>query len=39
MDLARIKKLMKNPLIIDGRNMFDPAKMHKLGFKYISIGR
>jgi UDPglucose 6-dehydrogenase len=39
MDIARIKKLMKNPLIIDGRNMFDPAKMHKLGFKYISIGR
>jgi UDPglucose 6-dehydrogenase len=39
MDLGRIKKLMKNPLIIDGRNIFDPEKMSKAGFKYISIGR
>lgn len=39
MDLARIKKLMKNPLIIDGRNIFDSVKMRKMGFKYISIGR
>ena len=39
MELGRIKKLLKNPLIIDGRNIFDPAKMRKLGFKYISIGR
>lgn len=39
MDLARLKKLMRNPLIIDGRNIFDPEKMKKLGFKYISIGR
>ena len=39
MDLGRIKKLMKNRLIIDGRNIFEPEKMKKLGFKYISIGR
>ena len=39
MDLSRIKKLLKNPLIIDGRNIFDPVKMKKLGFKYISMGR
>jgi UDPglucose 6-dehydrogenase len=39
MDLSRITKLLKNPLIIDGRNIFDPAKMRKLGFKYISMGR
>lgn len=39
MDLVRVKKIMKSPLIIDGRNIFDPAKMKKLGFKYISIGR
>ncbi len=38
-NLSRVKKLLKNPLIIDGRNIFDPAKMRKLGFKYISIGR
>lgn len=39
MDLACIKKLMKSPLIIDGRNIFDPGKMKKLGFRYVSIGR
>ena len=39
MDLGRVKKLMKNPLIIDGRNIFEPARMKKLGFRYISIGR
>lgn len=38
-NLNRVERLLKNPLIIDGRNIFDPAKMRKLGFKYISIGR
>ena len=39
MDLTRIKKLMKNPLVIDGRNIFEPERMKKLRFRYISIGR
>lgn len=39
MDLARIKKLMKQPLIIDGRNIFEPIEMEKIGIKYLSIGR
>lgn len=39
MDLKRIKKLMKNPLVIDGRNIFDPERMQRLGFRYISMGR
>ncbi|MBU1147010.1 MAG: UDP-glucose 6-dehydrogenase, partial [Candidatus Omnitrophica bacterium] len=39
MDLVRVKKIMKSPLIIDGRNIFEPGKMRKLGFKYVSIGR
>ena len=39
LDLARIKKLLKVPLIIDGRNIYDPEKMKALGFRYISMGR
>ena len=38
-DLLKVKKLLKVPLIIDGRNIYDPQKMKKLGFNYICIGR
>ncbi|MGH7627058.1 MAG: UDP-glucose dehydrogenase family protein [Gemmatimonadaceae bacterium] len=38
-DFARIKKLLRRPVIIDGRNLYDPAKMAELGFQYDSIGR
>lgn len=39
MDFKKIKKLMKKPIIIDGRNIFSPQKMKELGFDYYSIGR
>lgn len=39
LDLEKIKKSMKHSLIIDGRNIYNPENMKKLGFKYISIGR
>jgi len=39
MDLKKIKSLLKNPLIIDGRNIYDLETMEKEGFRYISIGR
>lgn len=39
LDLSRIKRLMKRPLIFDGRNIYDPKIMKELGFQYISIGR
>ncbi|MCX5782517.1 MAG: UDP-glucose/GDP-mannose dehydrogenase family protein [Elusimicrobia bacterium] len=39
LDLMRIKKLLKHPIIIDGRNIFNPKKMEELGFTYKSIGR
>lgn len=39
LDLARIKKLMRHPIIVDGRNIYEPGKMKKLGFHYCGIGR
>ncbi len=38
-DFKRVKELLKNPVIFDGRNIYDPADLRKLGFKYYSIGR
>lgn len=38
-DLQKLKKLMKSPSVIDGRNVYDPAKMRELGFSYIGVGR
>ncbi|MFH2204466.1 MAG: UDP-glucose/GDP-mannose dehydrogenase family protein [Elusimicrobiota bacterium] len=38
-DFKRILKLMKNPILLDGRNLYDPAKMRRLGFQYRSVGR
>jgi UDPglucose 6-dehydrogenase len=39
LDFAKVKKLLKRPLIIDGRNVYDPQVMKKSGFNYIGIGR
>jgi UDPglucose 6-dehydrogenase len=39
MDFPKVKTLMDNPIIIDGRNMFDPKEIRKLGFEYYSFGR
>ncbi|MDD4910470.1 MAG: UDP-glucose/GDP-mannose dehydrogenase family protein [Candidatus Omnitrophica bacterium] len=39
LDLARIKKLMRHPIIVDGRNIYEPDKMKKMGFHYCGIGR
>lgn len=38
-DLAKLKKLMKAPFVVDGRNVYDPAKMRELGFSYVGVGR
>ncbi len=38
-DFAKIKGLLKQPLIVDARNLYDPAKLGRLGFTYDSIGR
>ncbi len=38
-DLERIKKLMNSPIVIDGRNIYEPEKMRRLGFTYRGVGR
>ncbi|MCX7940247.1 MAG: UDP-glucose/GDP-mannose dehydrogenase family protein [Endomicrobia bacterium] len=39
LDLAKVRKLMLQPVIVDGRNIFDPETMQKFGFIYKCIGR
>ena len=39
LDLDRVRKAMTHPILFDGRNLFDPAEMERLGFIYKSIGR
>jgi UDPglucose 6-dehydrogenase len=39
LDFKKIKKLLRSPLIFDGRNIYEPKNMEKLGFTYIGIGR
>ena len=38
-DFARMREAMRDAAIFDGRNLFDPAEMRGLGFRYHSIGR
>jgi UDPglucose 6-dehydrogenase len=38
-DFDRMKKLMRQPVVFDGRNVFDPARMRERGFVYFGIGR
>ncbi len=38
-DFDRIKSVMRRPIIVDGRNLYDPKKMKAMGFTYASIGR
>lgn len=39
LDLKKVKQAMANPILIDGRNMFDPRAMREMGFEYSSLGR
>jgi UDPglucose 6-dehydrogenase len=39
LDMARIKDSMRQPVLVDGRNMYEPAAMRALGFTYLGIGR
>ncbi|MBC7241912.1 MAG: UDP-glucose/GDP-mannose dehydrogenase family protein [Anaerolineae bacterium] len=39
LDLARIARSMRRPVFVDGRNMYEPAEMQRLGFIYRGVGR
>ena len=38
-DFERIRGLMRRPLVIDGRNLWDPGRMRRAGFEYHGVGR
>jgi UDPglucose 6-dehydrogenase len=39
LSLERLRSAMRRPLVFDGRNMYEPERMRRLGFEYHSIGR
>jgi len=39
LDLDRLRKLLKYPIVLDGRNLYEPATMVEHGFSYYSVGR
>ena len=39
LDLERVRSALSYPIIFDGRNLFEPREMARLGFIYESIGR
>ncbi|MBX5444699.1 UDP-glucose/GDP-mannose dehydrogenase family protein [Sphaerobacter sp.] len=38
-DLGRVASLMRQPVLLDGRNIYDPADVRRLGFRYAGVGR
>lgn len=39
LNLQRVKRLLRSPIIVDMRNLYDPEKTKKIGFQYSGIGR
>ena len=39
LDFERIKRAMRTPLIMDGRNLWDPKRLRAMGFTYLGVGR
>jgi UDPglucose 6-dehydrogenase len=39
LDLERVRKLLREPVVVDLRNVYDPATMRRAGFRYDSVGR
>jgi UDPglucose 6-dehydrogenase len=39
LDRDRVRRLMRQPVMFDGRNIYEPLEMRKLGFTYLAVGR
>jgi len=39
LDLVRLRKTMRQPIIVDGRNMYESTRMHAMGFTYQAVGK
>ena len=39
LDLERVKKLLKRPVVVDLRNVYEPSSMRTAGFEYACVGR
>jgi len=39
LNMERIRDLMRQPVLLDGRNVYEPAEMRRLGFRYYGVGR
>jgi len=39
LDLERVRTLLREPVVVDLRNVYDPVSMRKAGFRYDSVGR
>ncbi len=39
LDLVRIRETMARPIVVDGRNIYEPERMRQLGFTYLGVGR
>jgi UDPglucose 6-dehydrogenase len=38
-DFARMKQMLRQPIVVDGRNLYEPRRMAALGFRYLGVGR
>ena len=39
LDMPELLRRMARPIFVDGRNLFDPTRMRRLGFQYYGVGR
>ena len=39
LDLRRVRELMEVPVLVDGRNLYEPERVHAAGFEYVGMGR